>query len=79
MIIENRKGLDTWISHKGTSEKSRIFCDKIEYIHDRKGRIFDHHLMFWNNNKLVFKVWLKSDKEFKNIKEALKSVGILCK
>ena len=74
--MKNKEGLNVLINHKGTSEKSRIFCDKIEYIHNRKGKIFDHHLMFWNNNKLVFKVWLKSDKEFNDIKEALENVDI---
>lgn len=37
---------DALIKHKSISENSRIFCDKIEYIHDRKGDFFDHHLMF---------------------------------
>lgn len=75
------------IEHKGTEpgESSIIFCDKIEYMHDRGkmgfSEIFDHHLMFWLGKKLVFKVYLpnsESDKEFKDIFEAMKSCEIKC-
>jgi hypothetical protein len=67
------------IKHKGVEEPSRIFCDKIEYMHNKARGSFDHHLMFWFRGELVFKVWLPNeskDKEFKNIFEAMKSVGI---
>jgi hypothetical protein len=70
---------DALIKHKNISEKSRIFCDKIEYIHNRKEDFFDHHLMFYLNGRLVFKIWLPNspkDKIYKNIKESLKSVGV---
>ncbi|MCX6706713.1 MAG: hypothetical protein NT001_01070 [Candidatus Woesearchaeota archaeon] len=75
--IKRKRG---FIGHKNTEEQSRIFCDRIEYVHDRgkfMGKpVFDHHLMFWNKGKLIFKVWLKHNKEYKNINEALKDVGI---
>lgn len=78
--------LDAHIEMPNTEEPSRIFCDRIEYWHNRNENdkifddfIFDHHLMFWQGEQLVFKVWLpngKRDKEFNNIDEALASVGI---
>lgn len=86
--IENKEGLNVVLKHKGVSENSRIFCDKIEYLHERGNReylkgdcmpFFDHHLMFYNKKDLIFKVWLPNgdkDKEFKDIYEAIKSVGI---
>jgi len=84
-IIEDKDGLTIWLEHKkGTIQDSLIGCDRIEYWHRRRkfnGRdCFDHHLMFYWSYNLVFKVWLpndaKKDKEFKDINEALKSVGI---
>jgi len=75
------------IKHKGIGEPSAIFCDKIEYLHniskDNKlfGFVFDHHLMFWKRGDLVFKVWLpnsRKNKEFKDVFEAMESVGIKC-
>lgn len=81
--IKDKNGLDVLIMHKGVREKSKIFCDKIVYIHDRgmfEGRpVFDHHLMFWNKGMLVFKIWLPNegkDKEFNDIYKALESVKI---
>lgn len=78
--IKNKNGLNVLIEQKNTECKSKIFCDWIDYMHDRgkfMGRpIFDHHLMFWLGKKLVFKVWLRQDKEYRNINEALKDVGI---
>lgn len=65
------------IKQKNTTEPSLIFCDKIEYMHIKKGEFFDHHLMFFYKNQLIFKIWLPNepeDKEFKDIFEALKSV-----
>lgn len=77
------KAEGAFVEHKNTSERSRIFCDEIGYMHDRKkfggNTIFDHHLMFWLKGKLVFKVWLRNnpeDKEYKNIYKALEHVGI---
>jgi len=75
------------IEHRGIDEPSAIFCTKIEYMHDIDKNdkmfdfVFDHHLMFWNNDLLVFKVWLpngEKDKEFKDVFEAMESVGIKC-
>ena len=70
---------DILIKHKNTEEASRLFdCDKIEYIHDRKRDLFDHHLMFYKKRKLIFKVWLKYNKweNYKSLKEAMEDVGI---
>lgn len=67
------------IETKNTSERSRIFCDEIEYLHSKEKDRFDHHLMFYYKGRLVFKVWLPNepkDKEFKDVNEALKSVSI---
>jgi len=70
---------------ENTDQPSYLFCDKIEYLHNRGfhkefGKTFDHHLMFYRKkDRLIFKVWLKNDtkdKEYKNIREALKSVGL---
>jgi len=81
--IKKKHGLNVLIKHKGVQEKSMIFCDRIKYMHDRgtfRGEnTFDHHLMFYNKGKLVFKVWLKNrekDKEFKDIEKAMESVDI---
>ncbi|VVB79066.1 Uncharacterised protein [uncultured archaeon] len=75
--------LDAQIKMPNTEEPSRIFCDKIEYLHNRGkmgfSEIFDHHLMFWQGKKLVFKVWLpnsEKDREFNDIDEAMASVGM---
>ena len=81
-VIENKDGLNCWIKHKGVSEKSRIFCDKIIYMHNKDKDIFDHHLMFYLRGELIFKVWLKnksSDIAFNDIDEALDSVDIAVK
>ena len=88
--IYNKDGLNVLIKHKGVNEPSRIFCDEIVYIHNRgifqepiskiKCKIFDHHLMFWKNRKLIFKVWLRNNprnKEYHNINLALKDIGVM--
>ena len=79
-MIRKKRLLNVLIRHKNTEERSRIFCDWIEYVHSKgnfMGKpIFDHHLMFWSKGELVFKVWLKQDKRYKNINEALEDVGI---
>ena len=70
---------DALIPTNNTEEDSRIFCDEIEYIADKTKIEFDHHLMFRQGKKLVFKIWLpncQEDKPFKDINAALKSVGI---
>lgn len=71
--------LNCQIKHKSVEEPSRIFCDKIEYMHNKLKGMFDHHLMFWYKGNLVFKVWLPNkskDKEFKDVFEAMKICGI---
>ncbi len=71
---------DVLIKHKNTEEASRIFnCNRIEYIADKKGEHFDHHLMFYKGKDLIFKVWLRNqskDKPYNDIKEAMDDVGI---
>ncbi|MFH1802814.1 MAG: hypothetical protein ABH864_05205 [archaeon] len=71
---------DVLIKQQKTEEKSRLFaCTKVEYLHDKKEDFFDHHLMFYKGKTLIFKVWLpnsKTDKPFKNVSEALESVGM---
>lgn len=80
-LIENKNGINILLKHNKDIEPSRIFCDRIEYMHDKQkfeGKsVLDHHLMFYLGKKLVFKVWLKQNREYKNIEEALKDVGIL--
>jgi len=70
------------IKQKNTEEPSCLFCTRIYYMHDRdqfpKGS-FDHHIMIYRGETLIFKVWLPNsskDKEFKGVKEALESVGM---
>jgi hypothetical protein len=86
-IIEcnaNSDSIIVTIKQKNTEQPSYLFCTRIYYMHDRRfhemfGKTFDHHLMFCNGKKLIFKVWLpnsEKDKKFKNVKEALKSVGM---
>lgn len=79
-IIKNKQGLDVYVEQKNTTEKSRIFCDKIEYIHDWQRfmgkRVLNHHLMFWSGKELVFRVYLRTNKPYKDIYEALEDVGI---
>jgi len=72
------------VRQPNTEQPSYLWCDKIEYWHDKGkdktfGQIFDHHLMIYKNGNLIFKVWLPNsskDKEFKDVREALKSVGM---
>ncbi len=74
--------LTIWIRgyDKKKFEQSHLLrADRIEYIADKKGEYFDHHLMFYLKKELTFKLWLKnesSDKPYKDIKEALKDIGI---
>jgi hypothetical protein len=79
--MEVKKGkFDVLIEHKNIEEPSRLFdCDRIEYLSHKVGEHFDHHLMFFRGNKLIYKVWLRNkpeDKPYKNIEEAMKDVGI---
>ena len=55
-----------WIKGENTEQDNLIVADEVELIND--------HLMFYWKKQLVFKVWLKKD--YKNIKEALKDVGV---
>lgn len=72
------------IKQKNTEQSSYLFCTKIHYLHHRDkdrmfGKTFDHHLMIYYGKNLIFKVWLpnsEKDKEFRNLKEAIKSVGM---
>ncbi len=81
-IKVNKKKSDNFIvniEQKNTTERSAIFCDEIEYMHDKVKDLFDHHIMIYNKGDLIFKVWLPNepeDKQFANLKEALKSVGM---
>ena len=82
-LIENKDGMSIVLKQK-LPPQSKLFCDKIEYLHDR-GKfedkpIFDHHLMFYLKGDLVFKVWLRnkaSDKEYEDIYHALKAAGFI--
>ena len=47
-------------------EPHLLRADKVELV--------ENHLMFYLKKELVFKVWLKKD--YKDVKEALKDVGI---
>ena len=47
-------------------EPHHLWADKVELV--------ENHLMFYLKKELVFKVWLK--KGYKDVKEALKNVGI---
>jgi hypothetical protein len=73
--------LKNWarIIHKNTKEPSIIFADRVEYIANKQGNFFDHHLMFYLGKKLVFKVYLFHNKEakpYKSIQDACDDVGI---
>ena len=73
------EGMIVVVKQKNTTEPSYIFCDKTEYMHDKVKDIFDHHIMINKKGDLIFKAWLPNepkDKEFKDIHEALKSVGM---
>ena len=79
-ILETSKNSDfiiVTLKQSNTEQDSYLFADKIEYIHDRDKNYFDHHLMIYRGEKLIFKVWLPNgarDREFRGVKEALKSV-----
>lgn len=67
------------VKQKNTMEPSLIFCDKVEYMHDKVKDIFDHHIMIYKDDNLIFKIWLPNetkDKEFRDVHQALKSVGM---
>jgi 4'-phosphopantetheinyl transferase EntD len=67
------------IKQKNTEQQSTLFCDEVHYLHNKQGNFFDHHIMIYNKKHLIFKAWLpneRKDKEFKDLKEALKSVGM---
>lgn len=73
------QGMIVSVKQRNTTEPSYIFCDKVEYLHYKEKDIFDHHIMIYKKDDLIFKVWLPNEsgnKEFKDIYEALKSVGM---
>ncbi|MEK6860280.1 MAG: hypothetical protein AABX54_05705 [Nanoarchaeota archaeon] len=76
------EGMIVNLKQKHTTEPSYLFCDKVWYMHDKDPNdkeFFDHHLMFYNKGDLIFKIWLPNknkDKEFRDIHEVLKSVGM---
>lgn len=72
---------DCILKPRGVQKSSRIYCNRIEYVHERDKEYFSHYLMFYQGSTLVFRVWLpnnKKDKEFKDIFDALKKSGIKC-
>ncbi len=71
-VIRNELGMCILVTQRNTMQKSRVFCDKIEYVFE-EGII--SLLSFWQKNKLVFNVELKPRK-YPNIKQAMKSVGM---
>ena len=75
--------MDCRIDHKGVAEPSQIFCNKIEYIHDKLNDMsFEHCLNFWKRGEPVFRVLLpnsKNEGEFESINEALESCGVRVK
>ncbi len=80
--IQSKNPMTIWIMGYDKSkfeEPHLLRANRVEYIADKKGEIFDHHLMFYLGKELIFKVWLKNkpeDKKYKNINEALKDVKI---
>lgn len=80
-VIKNKSGIDVFIKHKNIEEDSRIFCDRIVYMHDHEifmGKpVFDHHLMFYSGKELVFKVWLRQDRRYKDIFKVMEDIGMI--
>ena len=67
------------IKHKNVDESSIIFADRVDYIANKKGDFFDHHLMFYWKKRLIFKVYLPNeikDNPFKDVQKACEFVGI---
>ncbi len=62
-IIEG-EGLQISVEQGKTTERSRLFFDKVEYI--------NNHLMFYQGDKLIFKMWL--EEKYNSITEALNSL-----
>lgn len=78
-IIKVREYMIINLKQKNTMEPSKLFCDKVQYLHNKEKDRFDHHLMFYVKDRLVFKIWLPNhpkDNEFRDIHEALKNVGM---
>lgn len=72
--ISEKEPMTIWIG-QGKEEPFLLRANKIEYLHNKKGEFFDHHLMFYLQGTLVFKMWLPNsikDKEYASINEALK-------
>lgn len=80
--IISKRPMTVWVKgydKKKFEEPYLVRADRIEYSHDKKKGFFDHHLLFYLKDELVFKVWLKNkpeDKEYKSINDAFKDVGI---
>ncbi|MFH1328768.1 MAG: hypothetical protein ABIH76_08025, partial [Candidatus Bathyarchaeota archaeon] len=74
-------GLIARIQLKNTKYQTRIFCDKIEYVHKREKIMnwnnFSHQLKFWQEDNLFFQINLKRTKRYKSIEEAMEDVGIV--
>ena len=67
--IESKEPMQFLVSYydKAKFEEPHLLrADKVELV--------NNHLMFYLKKELVFKVWLKKD--YKDVKEALKDVGI---
>ncbi|HJX50794.1 hypothetical protein A3K73_05070 [Candidatus Pacearchaeota archaeon RBG_13_36_9] len=78
-IIKNNSPVSLKIKNEYLIEPCFINCNRIEYIHNKQGDFFDHHLMFYLKDQLVFKMWLPNNPEdnpFKNIDKALDRVGV---
>lgn len=68
MKCEKIKGI-VWVGipTNNSTETSKVFCDRIDF--------FENHLMLYNGDNLVFKVWLKDIKP--TIKENIESCGLI--
>ena len=79
-LLELKDGFTIWLDcdRKKFMQSHLIRADRIEYISNKQGEFFDHHLMFYFKEILIFKVWLPNkgkNKPFKNIVEALNKSG----
>lgn len=79
-ILSNKEGFNVFIKHKNTEADSLLFgCNKIEYLYNIQDGYIDHHLLFFDKGKLIFKVWLGTKKKYKDVNKALKDVDIKVK
>lgn len=83
-IIRRKEPMTIWLPGKKVMQPNLLRADKIEYLHNRGkhelfGQIFNHHLMFYLQGVLVFKMWLPNsvkDNEYMSINEALKKMDV---